>query len=131
MFVENKKILPFRKPIISYSPNMDNFLSVLENDHNITLAFKLIYGNAQLLILDEPTAAMDAISEKNFYEKYISLAKNKSCILISHRLKSTSFCDSIIVMENGKIIEKGTHESLMNEDTHYKSMYQIQSSYYQ
>ena len=95
------------------------------------VAFKLIYGNAQLLILDEPTAAMDAISEKNFYEKYISLAKNKSCILISHRLKSTSFCDSIIVMENGKIIEKGTHESLMNEDTHYKSMYQIQSSYYQ
>lgn len=95
------------------------------------VAFKLIYGNAQLLILDEPTAAMDAISEKNFYEKYISLAKNKSCILISHRLKSTNFCDSIIVMENGKIIEKGTHESLMNEDTHYKSMYQIQSSYYQ
>ena len=95
------------------------------------VAFKLIYGNAQILILDEPTAAMDAISEKNFYEKYISLAKNKSCILISHRLKSTSFCDSIIVMENGKIIEKGTHESLMNEDTHYKSMYQIQSSYYQ
>ena len=95
------------------------------------VAFKLIYGNAQLLILDEPTAAMDAISEKNFYEKYISLAKNKSCILISHRLKSTRFCDSIIVMENGKIIEKGTHERLMNEDTHYKSMYQIQSSYYQ
>ena len=97
------------------------------------VAFKLIYGNAQLLILDEPTAAMDAISEKNFYEKYISLAKNKSCILISHRDSHypTSFCDSIIVMENGKIIEKGTHESLMNEDTHYKSMYQIQSSYYQ
>ena len=95
------------------------------------VAFKLIYGNAQLLILDEPTAAMYAISEKNFYEKYISLAKNKSCILISHRLKSTSICDSIIVMENGKIIEKGTHERLMNEDTHYKSMYQIQSSYYQ
>lgn len=95
------------------------------------VAFKLIYGKAQLLILDEPTAAMDAISEKDFYEKYMNLAKDKSCILISHRLKSTSFCDSIIVMENGRIIEQGTHESLMNEDTHYKLMYQIQSSYYQ
>lgn len=95
------------------------------------VAFKLIYGKAQLLILDEPTAAMDAISEKDFYEKYMNLAKDKSCILISHRLKSTSFCDSIIVMENGRIIEQGTHEILMNEDTHYKLMYQIQSSYYQ
>lgn len=95
------------------------------------VAYKLIYGKAQVLILDEPTAAMDAISEKNFYEKYINLAKDKNCILISHRLKSTSFCDSIIVMENGKIIERGTHESLMQGDTHYKSMYQIQSSYYQ
>lgn len=95
------------------------------------VAYKLIYGKAQILILDEPTAAMDAISEKNFYEKYINLAKDKNCILISHRLKSTSFCDSIIVMENGKIIERGTHESLMQGDTHYKSMYQIQSSYYQ
>lgn len=95
------------------------------------VAYKLIYGKAQVLILDEPTAAMDAISEKNFYEKYINLAKDKNCILISHRLKSTSFCDSIIVMENGKIIERGTHESLMQGDTHYKSLYQIQSSYYQ
>ncbi len=95
------------------------------------VAYKLIYGKAQVLILDEPTAAMDAISEKNFYEKYINLAKDKNCILISHRLKSTSFCDSIIVMENGKIIERGTHESLMQGDTHYKFMYQIQSSYYQ
>lgn len=95
------------------------------------VAFKLKYGKAQILILDEPTAAMDAISEKTFYEKYINLAKDKSCILISHRLKSTSFCDSIIVMENGKIIEHGTHKSLMSEETHYKLMYQIQSSYYQ
>lgn len=95
------------------------------------VAFKLLYGNAQILILDEPTAAMDAISEKMFYEKYIYLVKDKSGILISHRLKSTSFCDSIIVMENGEIIERGTHESLMEKETHYKSMYQIQSSYYQ
>ena len=95
------------------------------------VAFKLIFKKAQVLILDEPTASMDAISEKAFYEKYIDLSKDKSCILISHRLKSTSFCDSIIVMEKGKIIERGTHESLMNEETHYKSMYKVQSSYYQ
>lgn len=95
------------------------------------VAFKLLYKNAQVLILDEPTAAMDAVSEKAFYEKYIGLSKGRSCILISHRLKSTSFCDSIVVMEKGEIIERGTHESLMGGDTRYKAMYELQSGYYQ
>ena len=95
------------------------------------VAFKLLYKNAQILILDEPTAAMDAISEKAFYEKYMRLSKHKSCILISHRLKSTSFCDSIVVMEKGQIIECGTHEELMDSNTHYRALYELQSSYYQ
>ena len=95
------------------------------------VAFKLLYKNAQILILDEPTAAMDAISEKAFYEKYMRLSKHKSCILISHRLKSTSFCDSIVVMEKGQIIECGTHEELMDRNTHYRALYKLQSSYYQ
>lgn len=95
------------------------------------VAFKLLYKNAQILILDEPTAAMDAISEKAFYEKYMHLSKHKSCILISHRLKSTSFCDSIVVMEKGQIIECGTHEELMDRNTHYRALYELQSSYYQ
>lgn len=95
------------------------------------VAFKLLYKNAQILILDEPTAAMDAISEKAFYEKYMRLSKHKSCILISHRLKSTSFCDSIVVMEKGQIIECGTHEELMDRTTHYRALYELQSSYYQ
>ena len=92
---------------------------------------KVLYRGAQILILDEPTAAMDAISEKAFYEKYMRLSKHKSCILISHRLKSTSFCDSIVVMEKGQIIECGTHEELMDRNTHYRALYELQSSYYQ
>lgn len=95
------------------------------------VAFKLLYKNAQVLILDEPTAAMDAISEKAFYEKYMSFSKNKSCILISHRLKSTNLCNTIIVMEKGQIVEHGTHEELMNGNTQYRAMYELQSSYYQ
>lgn len=95
------------------------------------VAFKLIYRNAQVLILDEPTAAMDAISEKSFYEKYMDLAKGKGCILISHRLKSTSSCDLVIVMEKGEIIERGTHESLLCKEGRYREMYMLQSSYYQ
>ena len=92
--------------------------------------FKLLYKNAQVLILDRPTAAMDAISEKAFYEKYMSLSKHKSCILVSHRLKSTNLCDTIVVMEKGQIAERGTHEELMNRNTQYRAMYELQSSYY-
>ena len=95
------------------------------------VAFKLLYKNAQVLVLDEPTSAMDAISEKAFYEKYMSLSKHKSCILISHRLKSANFCDTIIVLQKGQIVEHGTHEKLMNGNTHYRAMYELQSSYYQ
>ena len=87
--------------------------------------------NARILVLDEPTAAMDAISEKAFYEKYMRLSKLKSCILISHRLKSTNLCDTIVVMEKGQIAERGTHEELMNGDTKYRAMYELQSSFYQ
>lgn len=95
------------------------------------VVFKILYKNARILVLDEPTAAMDAISEKAFYEKYMRLSKHKSCILISHRLKSTNLCDTIVVMEKGQIAERGTHEELMNWDTKYRAMYELQSSFYQ
>lgn len=95
------------------------------------VVFKILYKNARILVLDEPTAAMDAISEKAFYEKYMRLSKHKSCILISHRLKSTNLCDTIVVMEKGQIAEHGTHEELMNGDTKYRAMYELQSSFYQ
>ena len=107
-------------------------LDVLSGGEKARVALlKLLLRPVNFLILDEPTAAMDAISEKAFYEKYMRLSKHKSCILISHRLKSTSFCDSIVVMEKGQIIECGTHEELMDRNTHYRALYELQSSYYQ
>ncbi len=95
------------------------------------VAFKLLFRGASLLILDEPTSAMDAIAEKEFYDRYLDLAKNKSCILVSHRMKSTNTCDLIVVMDNGSIAERGTHSELMNENGLYRKMYDLQSSYYQ
>lgn len=95
------------------------------------VAFKLLFKNAQVLILDEPTSAMDAIAEKNFYDMYLDLAHTKSCILVSHRMKSTSSCDLIVVMDKGTILELGTHSELMNKGGQYRKMYDLQSSYYQ
>lgn len=95
------------------------------------VAFKLLFRGAALLILDEPTSAMDAIAEKEFYDRYLDLAKNKSCILVSHRMKSTNTCDMIVVMDNGSIAESGTHSELMKANGLYRKMYDLQSSYYQ
>jgi ABC-type multidrug transport system fused ATPase/permease subunit len=95
------------------------------------VAFKLLFRGAALLILDEPTSAMDAIAEKEFYDRYLDLAKNKSCILVSHRMKSTNTCDLIVVMNNGSITERGTHSELMQANGLYRKMYDLQSSYYQ
>ena len=65
------------------------------------------------------------------YQEYAKLCENKISIFISHRLSSTRFCDRILFLENGKIVEQGTHDELMALHGHYAEMYQIQAHYYQ
>ena len=72
---------------------------------------RALYKDAPLLILDEPTAALDPIAESKIYNEFNVMAKNKTSLFISHRLASTSFCDRIILLENGNITEEGTHQS--------------------
>ena len=91
---------------------------------------RVLYRDAPILILDEPTAALDPIAESEIYEHYNKMTQNKTSIFISHRLASTRFCDRIILIEDGKIIEEGTHESLMAKGGKYAEMFNIQSTYY-
>lgn len=91
---------------------------------------RALYKGAPVIILDEPTAALDPIAENEIYEKYNDLTKGHTSIFISHRLSSTRFCNRIIFMENGSIIEEGNHLSLMNKGGKYKNMYDMQSYYY-
>ena len=94
------------------------------------LLARALYKNCKLLLLDEPTAALDAIAESEMYEKYNTLLKGKTLLFISHRLASTRFCDNILFLENGKILEQGTHEELMQEQGQYAHMFEVQSQYY-
>lgn len=94
------------------------------------LLAKAVYKNAPVLILDEPTAALDPISENELYLKYNELTDNKISFFISHRLSSTRFCDRILFISEGAVVESGTHEELMALKGAYYRMYQIQSYYY-
>lgn len=91
---------------------------------------RAIYKNAPILLLDEPTAALDPINEEKIYKLYQSLAQGVTSVFISHRLASTRFCDEILVLNGGKISERGTHEQLMKNGGEYAALFEVQAKYY-
>ena len=91
---------------------------------------RAIYKNGGILVLDEPTAALDPIAENKLYLQYRELTREKTSIYISHRFASTRFCDRIVLLENGVIKEEGSHEELMERKGRYAYMFGVQSQYY-
>ena len=91
---------------------------------------RALYKGAPVMVLDEPTAALDPIAENDMYLKYNQMAAGCTSVYISHRLASTRFCDRIILLADGGIAEEGTHDSLMKLGGKYARLYEIQSKYY-
>ena len=83
------------------------------------------------IVLDEPTAALDALAEYELYQKFDALMKGKSAVYISHRLSSTRFCDRVAMFMDGQIVEYGTHEELLEKQGEYAKMFQVQAQYYE
>lgn len=92
---------------------------------------RTLYSPALVRILDEPTAALDPIAESNIYKLFGDISKGKSTIFITHRLGAAKLADEIIVIDEGKVSEHGSHEELLNRGGIYAAMYESQRSWYQ
>ena len=133
------KIAGLWEKIVSLPKGMDSEYSRAVNDEGTELSggqiqklllARALYRKAPFMILDEPTAALDPIAESNLYETYHEVMKDCSTVFISHRLASTRFCDRIELMENGKIVEEGTHAELLKRQGRYYELYETQAKYY-
>lgn len=92
---------------------------------------RALYKDAPMVIMDEPTAALDALAEADIYENFSRLVEGKTAVYISHRLASTKFCDKIALFDGSGVKEYGTHEELMAKKGMYYDMFVIQGKYYQ
>mgnify|MGYP002674413439 FL=1 len=108
----------------------ENAVELSGGEYQKLLLARALYKNAPVIILDEPTAALDPIAENEMYLKYDSFTSGKTSLYISHRLSSTRFCDRIVFLSDGKFAEIGTHDELMNQGGKYAELYDIQSKYY-
>ena len=87
--------------------------------------------DAQVLILDEPTAALDARAEYEVFQRFAELTAGKSAVLISHRFSTVRMADRILVLENGQLIESGSHEELLSVNGRYAELFRLQARGYQ
>lgn len=91
---------------------------------------RALYKDAPFVVLDEPTAALDPISEAEVYTRFHEMVKDKTSIYISHRMASCRFCDDIVVFKDGRIVERGSHEELLARQGQYAGMWHAQAKYY-
>ena len=111
--------------------DIDKKVKVLSGGERARLAMaRLMLEPYNLLILDEPTAALDPIAEAEIYEQFSQMTAGKTAVYISHRMSSCKFCDRIIVLDHGRIAEDGTHDTLLANHGIYANLYETQAQYY-
>lgn len=127
------------KKITSLRKGMDTYLDKLYDNEGVLLSggeaqrlaiARALYKNAPIFVLDEPTAALDPKMEHEIYAKFREITEGKTTFYITHRMASTHFCDRIIVLKEGNIIETGSHKELIKEKGYYNELYQMQAQYY-
>ncbi|MDR0636725.1 MAG: ABC transporter ATP-binding protein/permease [Treponema sp.] len=123
--------------IDSLNKGLDTYLYKLYEEDGVELSggeaqklaiARALYKDAPVIILDEPTAALDPRSEYEIYTRFFSIVENKTSVFITHRLSSTRFCDKIIVLKKGKIVETGAHEELLARNSYYAELFNSRPS---
>lgn len=136
--IDSLKKVDIYKKIEKWPQNINNYI-YKENEEGIEISggeaqkiaiARALYKDGSFVILDEPTSALDPISEAEIYENFNDMIKDKSAIYISHRMSSCKFCDEIMVFRNGELIEKGSHEDLINLNGEYALLFNTQAAYY-
>lgn len=92
---------------------------------------RCLFRNASILVLDEPSSAIDPAEEARILKQFLRFAENRTCVIISHRIGLGKYADNIIVMKNGRIVETGTHSALMQNNSEYARLYTAQAAHYQ
>lgn len=110
--------------------NVENGIEISGGEAQKLSLARALYKDAPVIILDEPTAALDPKAEADIYARFNKMVEGKTSIYISHRMSSCRFCDEIIVFENGKIVERGSHEELLAAGENYFRMWNAQAKYY-
>lgn len=130
-FAQKLQELPNDIDTILYQRNKESGIDVSGGEAQKIAIARALYKDAPIVILDEPTAALDPESEAEIYERFEDIVKNKTSIFISHRMSSCKFCDRIIVLSNGKVVEHGNHYDLIKQSHgYYKKLWDAQAKYY-
>lgn len=127
---ETLEKLPNKEKTKLYNELNDDAINLSGGEEQKVLLSRATYMDAKILLLDEPSAALDPISEEKLYNSYADISNNKLSIFVSHRLSSTKFCNKIFFISNNTIKHIGTHKELMNSCKEYRNMYYAQSDYY-
>lgn len=122
--------LPDKENTLLNKELFDNAVNFSGGEMQRIFLARALYKDAPIVILDEPTSALDPIAENQLYIRYNEMTKEKTSFYISHRLSSTGFCDRILFLKDGEIIEEGKHEELMAKKGEYFKMFEAQSYYY-
>ena len=113
-----------------YQYNDDNGVEISGGEAQKLAIARALYKDAPFVILDEPTSALDPVAEFEIYQNFDNMVKGKTSIYISHRMSSCRFCDNIIVFDEGKVVEQGSHEKLMAGGGLYSQLWNAQAQYY-
>lgn len=123
--------MPQQENTVLYKELDDNGIEISGGEAQKIAIARALYRDAPFVVLDEPTAALDPISEFEIYERFNDFTKDKTAVYISHRLSSCRFCDKIMVFDKGHIVQFGTHKSLLSDESgKYNQLWNSQAKYY-